>query len=389
MDYEKYGRVELTKISASSGVYSEEVRASSEYFPIYDGDIWNLNFTFNSATSNNLSVECEKVSDNISAIYSASVNTIGTGGWGEQLDSLKLIAGQSNVYIGGLIDTRFNNFSFPYSGSLQHVVIFSTASTDTDYTKYASYTPFLQGDAINNDSILTDQAWYLPLGSNIKRPTLTSGSFIENESILKGRFDITDSTSNLDRANIGIPNTTLGQPGYVWNSFVEEHHLLSPDTVGKSMVSDKVRLDTGTIADDILSPFIRSEESTQDRQPNDFSDLGIFFSPTFEVNEDIIYKLGPFRMDDYIGDPRDYTSNYYPDLKTLSDIYFDEKIVKRRLNIFDYLKLIQQFDHTLFKMIEQFAPAKANLKTGVVIEPHYLERHKIKGVSINTDRTSY
>ena len=155
------------------------------------------------------------------------------------------------------------------------------------------------------------------------------------------------------------------------------------------MVSDKVRLDTGTIADDILSPFIRSEESTQDRQPNDFSDLGIFFSPTFEVNEDIIYKLGPFRMDDYIGDPRDYTSNYYPDLKTLSDIYFDEKIVKRRLNIFDYLKLIQQFDHTLFKMIEQFAPAKANLKTGVVIEPHYLERHKIKGVSINTDRTSY
>ena len=57
------------------------------------------------------------------------------------------------------------------------------------------------------------------------------------------------------------------------------------------MVSNKVRLDTGTISDDILSPFIRSEESTQDRQPNDFSDLGVFFSPTFEVNEDIIYKL--------------------------------------------------------------------------------------------------
>ena len=155
------------------------------------------------------------------------------------------------------------------------------------------------------------------------------------------------------------------------------------------MVSNKVRLDTGTISDDILSPFIRSEESTQDRQPNDFSDLGVFFSPTFEVNEDIIYKLGPFRMDDYIGDPRHYTSSYYPDLKSLSDIYFDEKIVKRRLNIFDYLKLVQQFDHTLFKMIEQFAPAKANLKTGVVIEPHYLERHKLEGLYINTDSTSY
>jgi len=27
-------------------------------------------------------------------------------------------------------------------------------------------------------------------------------------------------------------------------------------------------------------------------------------------------------------------------------------------------------------MIEEFVPAKANLKTGVVIEPHYLERDK-------------
>jgi hypothetical protein len=94
-------------------------------------------------------------------------------------------------------------------------------------------------------------------------------------------------------------------------------------------------------------------------------------------------------MDDYIGDPRHFTSDHYPDLKSLSDIYFDEKIVKRRLNIFDYLKLIQQFDHTLFKMIEQFAPAKANLKTGLVIEPHYLERPKLNGLHINTDSTSY
>ena len=33
-------------------------------------------------------------------------------------------------------------------------------------------------------------------------------------------------------------------------------------------------------------------------------------------------------------------------------------------------------DHTLFKVIEQFVPAKTNLKTGILIEPHYLERTK-------------
>ena len=29
-------------------------------------------------------------------------------------------------------------------------------------------------------------------------------------------------------------------------------------------------------------------------------------------------------------------------------------------------------------MIEQFVPAKANLKTGLLIEPHYLERNKFE-----------
>ena len=71
-------------------------------------------------------------------------------------------------------------------------------------------------------------------------------------------------------------------------------------------------------------------------------------------------------------------------MEDLREIY-TQKIIGKLSNIFDYLKLIQQFDHTLFKMIEQFAPAKANLKTGLVIEPHYLERPKIKGTKLTTD----
>jgi hypothetical protein len=93
-------------------------------------------------------------------------------------------------------------------------------------------------------------------------------------------------------------------------------------------------------------------------------------------------------MDDYIGDPRHYVSSSYPDLESLRDIYI-QKIENRIINIFDYLKLIQQFDHTLFKMIEQFAPAKANLKTGLVIEPHYLQRDKLKGTTITLENKSY
>ena len=89
-------------------------------------------------------------------------------------------------------------------------------------------------------------------------------------------------------------------------------------------------------------------------------------------------------MDDYIGDPTHYTSGSYPDLKTIKDIYFQK--VNKKLGIGDYVRTIQFFDHTLFKMIKEFAPAKTNLKTGLVIEPHYLERAKLVGTNIDYEQ---
>jgi hypothetical protein len=142
------------------------------------------------------------------------------------------------------------------------------------------------------------------------------------------------------------------------------------------MSSEKVRIDTGTVDDNILQPFTKGEISTLDRQPQDFSDLGIHFSPTMEINEDILYTLGSFRLDDFIGSPLPsaQTSSQYTDLTEIRNHYF--KKVKHRYNYWDYIKLIQYVDHTLFKIIENWVPWKANTKTGLLIEPHYLERNK-------------
>ena len=120
----------------------------------------------------------------------------------------------------------------------------------------------------------------------------------------------------------------------------------------------------------------KSETYVLDRQPQDFEYLGVFFSPTTELNEDIVYQLGAFRLDDYIGSPlpSSQIASNYTDLKDIKNEYF--RRVKKRYNYFDYIKLVQYIDHTLFKLIEQFVPAKANLKTGLLIEPHYLERNK-------------
>ena len=168
-------------------------------------------------------------------------------------------------------------------------------------------------------------------------------------------------------------------PNPIWEEVVETHHLPTPDTVGSSMTSEKVRIDENSIDDHLnfLTHDGRLETSTLDRQPLDYEDLGVYFSPTTEINEDILYTLGSFRLDDYIGNPLPsaQSASFYKDLKTIKDLYF--KKVERRYNFGDYIKTVQNIDHTLFKLIEQFVPAKANLKTGVLIEPHYLERHKI------------
>ena len=161
------------------------------------------------------------------------------------------------------------------------------------------------------------------------------------------------------------------------SGFEETHFQLAPNTVGRAAANNKIRIDSGSVKDGILSTTVLSQTPTTERQPNDFEDVGVFFSPQNELNEDIIYTLGHFSMDDNIGDPRHQTSSIYPDLSNLKTNYF-QKIPsgQGRLNTFDFIRLIQFTDHTLFELIKQFTPQKANLKTGLLIEPHYLERNK-------------
>jgi len=336
--------------------------------PIFNGDVWNLSVRLNSSSAEGNTIEAFATNTTFNKNTYVLSCSMAASGFFASMDSAK-----TRVTIGSALSIGSHAISGslinPFSGSVQEYRVW-----DEKLNKNTIVTQSLSPFNYNGNSISSS------FGNLIQRVPIGS----DYNNIASG--DINNAPNkifrNLYSASIGLGATPI-------TTFIEEtHHLTTPDTVGKSMVSDKVRLDTGTVEDNILSPFIKSEESVQDRQPNDFSDLGVFFSPTFEVNEDIIYTLGGFRMDDYIGDPRHHTASSYPDLDTLKDIYV-QKIDKKIVNIFDYLKLIQQFDHTLFKMIEQFAPAKANLKTGLVIEPHYLERSKINGLHLTIDSTSY
>ena len=160
---------------------------------------------------------------------------------------------------------------------------------------------------------------------------------------------------------------------------VEDHHLPTPNTIGKSPVNRKIYIDSGSTDDNILSPDILSQLPITERQVPDFSNVGIYLSPQNELTEDIIYTLGTFSLDEFLGDPREATDEFYSSFRELQDNYF-KKLAKGKdkYNIRDFTRWIQYLDHTLFEIIKQFTPQKAISKTGLLIEPHILERTKFK-----------
>ncbi len=360
LDSGSFGHLTITR-----GTIQETV---SEAVPLFNNKPWNFTVTIDSGSTDIATFYATQATQNKNVYI-----TTASAGVGSFLDAATGVSSTFDTQFGPGPNCGFThanasgkNTHIPFTGSMQEVRLWTELLTrETIVTQ--SFAPFTyNGNTIS--SSYEALAFRHPIGSNFE--TTVNLQLATNHAPNSSSFDF--AATNFRNSN--------------YRTIEEEHHLLTPDTVGSGMVSDKVRLDEGVIDNNWLSPHISTETSTQDRQPLDYSDLGIFFSPTFEINEDIIYTLGGFRLDDYIGDPRHYTSSIYPDLKTIKDIYF--KKVNNRYNFFDYIRTIQFFDHTLFKMIEDFTPAKANLKTGLVIEPHYLERAKVKGTKATIEQAT-
>tara|TARA_B100000900_G_scaffold158412_1_gene134642 strand:+ start:15434 stop:20665 length:5232 start_codon:yes stop_codon:yes gene_type:complete len=138
-------------------------------------------------------------------------------------------------------------------------------------------------------------------------------------------------------------------------------------------VGNKIRFETQTVISD-LTYRSRATKKSFDNAPIDSNRLGLFFSPIKEINMDILKSLGGFDIGNYIGNPADDFSPEYGELKTLRNYYFD----RYSLNINEYIQLVRYIDKSLFDVLESLAPARAKVSSGLLIEPHILERSKIE-----------
>ncbi len=76
--------------------------------------------------------------------------------------------------------------------------------------------------------------------------------------------------------------------------------------------------------------------------------VGLFFSPTKELNIDIAKSFGGINLDNYIGDPSDNYKSNYSTLDSLRNYYF--KRFDGR-DIYAYINLIKLYEKSMFEDI--------------------------------------
>lgn len=147
--------------------------------------------------------------------------------------------------------------------------------------------------------------------------------------------------------------------------------------------TDKISLGTNNITGSILSSIKRFEtspSSSREIKSQDLHFVDVSFSPQTQIDKAISASISAVSsswvLDNFIGDPMCASLDTYPSLSYERDYWFPQTFN----NSFDYggfIRLIQFFDNSLFKMVEDFSPARGNTWTGISIKSPVLERPKV------------
>jgi hypothetical protein len=362
--YNKYGYIDFYP-----DYLLDPTRSQSVYLPIFDGGWWSVMVTRE-----------EEISTGISPFYLYAANKQYNGNDGNILGFQASTSsnytnsswdGTSLIYWGD----RFGTSTIPVY--LQELRYYTLPLTKSAFDKYVMNPTSIEadnniyGNTVNNAPNLL--AFRASLGSEL----YTSSTSVHPK--VTGSWTITQSFdgSGNDFTNYG--------------SLVNNTEYIFYDQVSsgiKNSISNKIKQqtnvlpysgsDANTFNSNVLSPFksLQQSFSISESYTRDIDYVEIAFSPQNEINEDINSSIGYFNIGEYIGDPRNQSTDltYYPDLNVLRDEYF--KKYTHNYNIWDYTRLIKYLDNSLFKMLQDWVPARTDLASGIVIKQHLLERNK-------------
>ena len=291
----------------------------------------------------------------------------------------------------------------------QRITTFVSMSIQTDDTQWETGS-FLQIGGDGYEGTLDEfRLWEIPLNRNkfenhtMFPDAINGNSYTASTADLIFRLDF-EYPINLHNGTSTIPaksiknvsiNESYGETyAYVNNMYsasVYPYQYIPYDRTVTATVpslgfnlSNKIRFEEQTLIGD-LSYKTRATKKSFDRAPIDSNRLGLFFSPIKELNMDILRAFGDFNIDNYIGDPADEYKDSYKELSVLRNYYFE----RLDRNIYEYIQLIKYIDKSLFDVLDDLAPARAKVSKGLLIEPHYLERSKIKWTKPESERNDF
>ena len=152
-----------------------------------------------------------------------------------------------------------------------------------------------------------------------------------------------------------------------------------------SQINEKIIIDTNTSGSTTLSPMRSIQQKNYKKQRDvDAGYVEVAFSPTNQINKDIVGQVGYFNLGDYLGalSSMSTNTNSYYNLDVLRDEYFTK--YTKSYDLQDFVRLIKFFDNSLFKMVKDFTPSNVSLSAGVVVKQHILERNKLRRVLVST-----
>jgi len=369
------GRVEFI-LSSSAGTGS----VSSSLFPVYNNEFWSVGVTRESSSGYDVTSPTHRtgsynVSQSLkynlyvkqyeagrSKILYDSATTLTVSGGAALSNSLNgQWTASGNLYWGST-GSFGSTLGVEFTGSLQELRLWNAPLTQSAFDNHTAAPRAINGN--HASASFTDLIFRLRLDEN-KNLSTSSGS--RNVAPDQTTFAATSSAFQTGSA-----------VGFTANTYVnveQEEKRLVPNVGLNRKTNTKVRIEKNWLpTGSFLSPDHRTELGSYDTMPLDSNKVGIFFSPTDVINQDIIESVADIDFNQEIGDPRDQKKLFYRGLKKLADSYFQKYTGTN--SFWDYMRLVKYYDQAIFEQIKKVMPARVKYNFGLLVEPTILERSK-------------
>ena len=344
--YANTGRIDL--MSASVAL------VTSSYFDLFDENYVSLQLKYDSAGA---ILDIRKI-ENEDTTFSQSLQET-------QMSMSADWSGLNELYIG-VPAASASAGEYTYA-SIDEFRMWGGQITQTKFIEFAENPGMFAGNSYTSSL----QDLYVRLSFNIPMDVSASG-YVTNTTPYAGK------TGSLNISNISSSGFSSGtSPLYQTTRNIRTVIQHSYDASSMSETTDMIR-----IAPDAPATMSLSSNGTTVSIYEKFfsssvgsSQLDISISPVDAVDREILRSFGSFNVGNLIGRPIDRTSYTYSLLDDYQDVFVRELAPSIDYN--NFIRFFDKFLHLFYESVEQYLPARARVKKGIVIRPTLLDRTKV------------